>query len=249
MKKPIQISLPNPCHENWDRMTLADKGKFCGACQKKVHDFTRASDREIVEAFKHDADLCGRYLVTQLERDLVIPKEKSNLWAAASAAAIALLAIAPPEAAAQTTEPIEQTESEIMLGKMIAPSLITGVVSDQEFPLPGANVSVEGTTRTTQTDIDGNYSIEAVNGQVLLFAFEGLVTERITVGTARTINVNLKEAEPVLEIMGLGVRPPRGSLTGSVTIISRDLFEAKEKNRTFFGRIFYSISNIFSRHE
>ena len=38
---------------------------------------------------------------------------------------------------------------------------ITGIVSDKLGPLPGANVVVKGTTRGTQTDFDGKYSIKA----------------------------------------------------------------------------------------
>lgn len=31
MIKNIQISIPNPCQENWDKMLPAEKGKFCSA--------------------------------------------------------------------------------------------------------------------------------------------------------------------------------------------------------------------------
>lgn len=245
MKNSFQISLPNPCHEDWAAMTPDEKGKFCGACQKKVHDFTRASDRQIVEAIKQEKDLCGRYLLTQLERELIVHKEKSSIWAAASAAAITLLTIGTHEATAQVAEPTEQRELGIVKGKMIAPTVVTGVVSDNEYPLPGVTVSVEGTARLAQTDFDGKYSITAVHGQVLVFTFAGLITEKITIGTATTINIRLKEeAKLTTEIMGL-TRPARQSLTGSVTVISKDLIEAKEKKRTFFGRILFSLKNIF----
>jgi hypothetical protein len=36
---------------------------------------------------------------------------------------------------------------------------VTGVVSDASGPLPGANIVVKGTTRSAQTDFDGNFSI------------------------------------------------------------------------------------------
>ena len=45
---------------------------------------------------------------------------------------------------------------------------ITGTVNDQDgLPLPGVNILVEGTTNGTQTDFDGNYSINGSEGQTL----------------------------------------------------------------------------------
>ena len=49
---------------------------------------------------------------------------------------------------------------------------ISGTVTDQVgLPLPGVNILVNGTTNGTQTDFDGNYSISASTGQVLIFTY------------------------------------------------------------------------------
>jgi len=52
MKKQIQLSIPTPCHEDWDKMNPVEKGRFCDSCQKKVIDFSNMSDREIATFFK-----------------------------------------------------------------------------------------------------------------------------------------------------------------------------------------------------
>ena len=44
---------------------------------------------------------------------------------------------------------------------------VTGVVSDETGPLPGANVILKSTKKGTQTDVDGKYSIKAKAGDVL----------------------------------------------------------------------------------
>ena len=47
---------------------------------------------------------------------------------------------------------------------------VSGTVTDSDgLPLPGVNIVVDGTVNGTQTDFDGNYSISASNGQVLVF--------------------------------------------------------------------------------
>lgn len=77
LMKKIHLSIPRPCHENWEAMTPREKGKFCGSCQKTVVDFTNMSDRQIVEFFKKPpSSICGRAYNDQLNRDIVIPKKR-----------------------------------------------------------------------------------------------------------------------------------------------------------------------------
>jgi len=57
---------------------------------------------------------------------------------------------------------------------------VTGTVTDDSgLPLPGANVLIKGTTQGTQTDFDGNYSIEAENKQELVFTYIGFATKTV----------------------------------------------------------------------
>lgn len=78
MSKKIQLSIPVPCHEDWDKMSPVEKGKFCGSCQKQVVDFTRMSDREVALFFKKPStgSVCGRFMTDQLNRDIAIPKKR-----------------------------------------------------------------------------------------------------------------------------------------------------------------------------
>ncbi len=78
MSKKIQLTVPTPCHENWDAMTPVEKGKFCGSCQKQVMDFTTMSDREIAQFFKKPStgSVCGRFMNDQLDREIEIPKKR-----------------------------------------------------------------------------------------------------------------------------------------------------------------------------
>lgn len=63
----MKITIPRPCHENWDSMAAAEKGKFCSVCSKTVHDF---SNKELINTFDSDKDICGRFREDQLNVDL-----------------------------------------------------------------------------------------------------------------------------------------------------------------------------------
>ncbi len=60
---------------------------------------------------------------------------------------------------------------------------ISGTVSDDKGqPIPGATVSIEGTTKGVISDMDGNYTINAESQNTLVFSFIGYATQKIRVG-------------------------------------------------------------------
>ncbi|WP_437397861.1 SusC/RagA family TonB-linked outer membrane protein [Flagellimonas lutimaris] len=72
--------------------------------------------------------------------------------------------------------------------------IITGTVTDASgMVLPGANVLVKGSTNGTQTDFDGNYTIEANNDAILVFSYIGFTPQEIVVSGNTVINVTLEE--------------------------------------------------------
>lgn len=67
----MKITIPAPCHENWDSMTPDEKGRFCSVCSKTVRDFTNAPDEEIIDAFSGSSEnICGNFNPSQLNRNL-----------------------------------------------------------------------------------------------------------------------------------------------------------------------------------
>jgi TonB-dependent SusC/RagA subfamily outer membrane receptor len=67
----MKLTIPKPCHENWETMTPEEKGRFCSVCSKTVRDFTVDSDDEIVDVFANTSDnICGKFNESQLNRDL-----------------------------------------------------------------------------------------------------------------------------------------------------------------------------------
>lgn len=76
---------------------------------------------------------------------------------------------------------------------------VTGVVSDDNGTLPGANVVVKGTTKGVQTDMDGKYAIKVKQGETLVFSFVGMEDQSKVVGASNTINVKLTTGSTKLE--------------------------------------------------
>lgn len=100
---------------------------------------------------------------------------------------------------------------------------VTGVVSDATGTLPGANVIVQGTKNSTQTDLDGKYTIKAKQGDVLVFSYVGMNNSTVKVGTSNNYNVKLasgKELETVVVTGSLGIKKKKDGVTNSFTVIS-----------------------------
>lgn len=101
------------------------------------------------------------------------------------------------------------------------------VLNEQGQPLAGASVSIKGSGTGTQTDAEGNFSIEAPEGSVLVVSYVGFVRKEITVGAANTnVTVTLTavatSGEDVVVIAYGTVR--KKELTGSVSQVkSKDL--------------------------
>ncbi|MBU2995334.1 SusC/RagA family TonB-linked outer membrane protein [Cellulophaga baltica] len=104
---------------------------------------------------------------------------------------------------------------------------INGVVTDQSgLALPGVSIIVVGTTKGTQTDFDGNYSIIASVGQKLKFSYIGQKTTEKNVGDSSTINVQLLEDSQALDevvVVAYG-STTKEAFTGSAAVVdSKDL--------------------------
>ena len=69
------------------------------------------------------------------------------------------------------------------------------------LPLPGATVVVENTNRGVTTDFDGNFSINAQNGEVLIVSYVGYQNSRITVGNQSNYNISLLTDNALEEVV------------------------------------------------
>ncbi|MFD0792966.1 SusC/RagA family TonB-linked outer membrane protein [Mucilaginibacter litoreus] len=96
---------------------------------------------------------------------------------------------------------------------------VTG--SDDKLPVVGASVVIKGTTIGTQTDVNGNFSINAKPGDVLVVTYLGYNAREITVGQSDNINVVLQSGTNALtEVVVTGYTAQRKKdISGSVATV------------------------------
>jgi hypothetical protein len=78
METNYKITIPKPCHEDWDKMTPDHTGRFCNSCVKSVVDFTNMKTPEIHEYFirNQGQSVCGRFKSAQLDTIIIqIPRD------------------------------------------------------------------------------------------------------------------------------------------------------------------------------
>ncbi|GAA0872883.1 TonB-dependent receptor [Gangjinia marincola] len=115
----------------------------------------------------------------------------------------------------------------LFFSSILGAQTVTGVVSDATGPLPGVNIVVKGTTNGTQTDFDGNYSLDNVTPEAtLVFSYVGFKTKEVAVDGRSTINVQLEEDAAVLDeivVIGYGTTTVKDA-TGAVTAVTAEDF-------------------------
>jgi TonB-dependent SusC/RagA subfamily outer membrane receptor len=107
---------------------------------------------------------------------------------------------------------------------------ITGKVTDENgVPLPGVTIIIEGSSTGTVTDIDGNYTLEAEEGAVLIFSFVGFENQRIKVGNSNVIDVRLLQDQSSLDevvVTAFGIEKEKKSLSYAVQEVEGDKLAA-----------------------
>lgn len=126
------ISIPKPCHENWNEMSPREQGAFCNVCSKTVIDFTALSDEQVRNYFLENRGnkTCGRLRKDQLTNDAdYLPKILTSdipLWKKFLAAVVILFGS------------LLTGCKENVTGKIPAPVKIEATIGDIKNEKPGA---------------------------------------------------------------------------------------------------------------
>lgn len=103
---------------------------------------------------------------------------------------------------------------------------VSGAITDAEenIPLIGVNVLVQGTSTGTVTDLDGKYQLSVASDAILEVSYTGYQPQVISLDGRTQINIELKPETAVLDevvVIGYGTRR-RGDISGAVTSVNED---------------------------
>ena len=117
---------------------------------------------------------------------------------------------------------------------------ISGTVTDNSgLPLPGVNIIVKNTSNGTQSDFDGNYTLQANVGQTVVFSYVGFTTvEQAVTASTSTMSLQMAEDADVLEevvVTALGIKKEKKALGYSVSSIDEE--QIKSNPETDLTRI------------
>ncbi|MEQ6125224.1 carboxypeptidase-like regulatory domain-containing protein [Pseudotenacibaculum sp. MALMAid0570] len=236
----FEIKIPKPCHEDWNKMSPTEKGKFCASCKKVVVDFTQMTDQQLVNKIQNNSNLCGRFKKEQLDKELAVNSASNFSKVAASVALVAMLGNS--ELAYSQGAPVKVEKVQLKPNANTSKSLIKkdslvieGNVADISGGLPGVAIILKGTTIGVETDLDGNF-IFKINKKIhkndtLVFSYLGFKTEEVrldSIKRGKKFNLIMKEDETVLGgVVGFVVVEKKPNIFKRIG----NLFKRKNKNR------------------
>lgn len=215
----IQLSIPEPCHQNWQQMTPTQQGRFCNACAKQVIDFSIMGDAEVLNYFSglKSENVCGRAFSDQLERTIAMPKypRKKMFWYWNYAAMLFLFFSKSNTAKAQGAVKIVNTSpSHLKAGDLknaaakregagiaLSKIFIKGTITDEDGqPVSFASVRVVNKNVGTSADESGRFSIELDRLDVTLhISAIGYEVEELVINDFADQHINLKKNAKLLD--------------------------------------------------
>ena len=131
--------------------------------------------------------------------------------------------VLPAFAAADSNDLLTVRESKYV--EMQQTQKVSGSVSDDFGPLVGVSIHVKGTTNGTVTDMDGNFSLEAKPGDILVISYVGYLTIEHKV-TAGPVNLSMKEDTQKLDeviVLGYGTTTKRSMIAAVSTVNAEEM--------------------------
>lgn len=170
--RAIELSIPTPCSQNWDEMTVNEKGHFCENCNKSVVDFTNYNDQQLVDFFKKSTgNICGQFRDSQLEKKIYTVELTQNRFFPQFLIS-AILAIGLGNNAYAKGKHIDPIVSNVVTNRekkegknnSIADDnthSVIGEVTDlfTKEEIPGVKITIEGSDIATTTNMLGLFQL------------------------------------------------------------------------------------------
>ncbi|HID16339.1 MAG TPA: TonB-dependent receptor, partial [Candidatus Atribacteria bacterium] len=128
---------------------------------------------------------------------------------------------------------------------------ITGTVTEGSDPLIGVSIVKKGTSTGTITDVDGKYSLEVTNGDVLEFSYVGYTSTIVNITGQTEANVKMSTGLALDEVVVTGNRSkPRTVLDSPVPIDNIGAAELKRSGQTSMDQMLvYKVPSFNSANQ
>ena len=189
MSNKFQIEIPKPCHENWNKMSPVEQGRFCGSCQKAVVDFTGMSDSQLVSFFKKPStgSVCGRFENDQLGRNLFVPGKRMpwlkyflqllipTFLFASKAKSQGEPRIVGDTVLVENKKCVKDKDGNLKEDKTGLNKIKGRVINEQGEGITFASIIIKGTHKGVMADEKGNYEIDisSTPGPIIQFSAVG----------------------------------------------------------------------------
>ncbi|KJD32442.1 hypothetical protein PK35_09500 [Tamlana nanhaiensis] len=138
----------------------------------------------------------------------------------------------------------------LSIGSVMAQSISGNVKDEAGVPIPGVNVILEGTSKGSVTDFDGNYTVSGLeDGTYTVSAtFIGYASFSKTVtvsGADVTVNIIMAEdAQSLDQVVVTGVVNPKSKIESSVSVSSMDVELIEQASPRSAGELFRNVPGI-----
>jgi len=217
-----EVTIAEPCLQNWDEMEKGAGYNFCKACSKNVIDFSGYTNAEIIDVLANGgSSVCGRMSQSQLNQLnyhlAIVPTNNRNWMKYLGVLAIGMSIFVMDAKAENLKEPIEITKSinnKTDDKKPVIPKRIYGyVIGADKKPVVGIRLSILDTKYATLTDKNGRYEILLDNkfdlskNQLMVESLRYSAFLKLDFSKEKQNNLELKKVEPM--IMGRVLMAPK----------------------------------------
>jgi hypothetical protein len=244
MKQYLKLTIPEPCHEDWIKMTTTEKGAFCKVCTKEVVDFSTMSQQEVKDFFiakaksETEGKTCGRFKPKQLNSPMAIdnslPVKTYSFYQLQKFAAALLIVFGTTLMSCNTS--MGQITGEVEVGKVMIEHVVVDTIQSpvlniDSFDIMMGDIDVDidltpiikGSSSTPQNNDDTltEEGLLVEHIELVEISTTGLVSEEKI--TKKTPTCNTK---PLLDEEAMRNLPVLGGL--SVIYIDADEIEEEE---------------------
>eukprot|EP01012_Entosiphon_sulcatum_P049988 TRINITY_DN68732_c0_g1_i1.p1 TRINITY_DN68732_c0_g1~~TRINITY_DN68732_c0_g1_i1.p1 ORF type:complete len:226 (-),score=30.64 TRINITY_DN68732_c0_g1_i1:587-1264(-) len=208
-----EVTIAEPCSQNWDEMEKGAGFNFCKACSKNVIDFSGYTNAEIIQILANSgSSVCGRLSQSQLNQLnyhlSVVPTSNRNWMKYLGVLAIGMSIFATDAKAEKLKTPIEITKSihnKTDDKKPVIPKKIYGyVIGADNKVVAGIRLSILDTKYTALTNKNGRYEIVLDNqfdiskNQLVVESKHYSAFLTLDFSKEKQNDLQLKKAEPIM---------------------------------------------------